>query len=450
MVSPGVVVGIRVVARMSSGPLPTASTEFGPARLDTAEQLVHTIDPHLNPVTFDNHAASRQNVSSTAPWIGRVQRRPRTAQRSGLRQAMKQGENQRCSSRRRVTLALIFCLVPLLARAEEPGRLGFAPRLDDVAAAIANLDATSEAASFSLGDRQLPRGGHLQGIQVRYDAVKNRHLVFLTHDSQTVGYLLVVEFAENFRQPGRVIAYQAFPSDGQSPPLRHAGGSQLVDDVLAVGLEDNQQKARSEIQFWNVVNPEKPTQLQHLTLARAGAAKDRTSGAVGLVRRDNDYVLAAANWDSRAIDFYLAADLPLSHPDCRFKPIARWQANSAETSSWRPDSILGTYQAVNLLGDERDRLFLMGLDTTSSGVNVVDIFAVRLDRPPGQILEKLSRKVLELPRENQFRFAGGIWVDRDQLAILSSQRNLGAETWIGIARRHQGAKTPVGQRESGH
>ncbi len=305
--------------------------------------------------------------------------------------------------------------------------------LADVVAAFEQVFSSSEAVSFALGKTTLPRGGHLQGIQVRFDAIKNRHLVYLTHDSETVAYLLVVEFVDDFTRPGRVVAYQEFPSDGGSPALRHAGGMQLVGDVLAVGLEDNQQKTRSEVQFWDVSNAEKPAQLKHLTIPRTGTAKDKTSGAVGILRREAGYVLAVANWDSRAIDFYLAPGASLSEPACRFKQLARWQVDSARTADWRPDATFGTYQAINLVADEQG-LFLLGLNTTSAGQDIVDLFSVRLDQPPDEMLQKLAQKELKLARENRFRFAGGIWVDRGRLAVLSSPRNLAPQTWIGIAR----------------
>ena len=63
----------------------------------------------------------------------------------------------------------------------------------------------------------------------------------------------------------------------QTPPLRHAGGMQLAGDVLAVGLEDNQQKTRSEIQFWDVADPARLVQLAHLTLRRDGDAERHDS-----------------------------------------------------------------------------------------------------------------------------------------------------------------------------
>ena len=150
-------------------------------------------------------------------------------------------------------------------------------------------------------------------------------------------------------------------------------------------------------------------------------------------------MLAVANWDSRAIDFYVSTARSLSDPTCRFKLQTHWQVDSAETSDWQPDRTFGTYQAVNLVFSARGELFLIGLNTTQTGRDIVDLFQVRLDSPPddvtpAKLLQKLAQKRLMLPRENRFRSGGGIWVDRGRLAILSSQHDLAPETWIGIAR----------------
>ena len=70
----------------------------------------------------------------------------------------------------------------------------------------------------------VPGGGHFQGIQLQFDAARNRYLAFLSHDSLTVAYLVVVEFSETLDRAGQLLAVHEFPTDGQTPPLRHAGG----------------------------------------------------------------------------------------------------------------------------------------------------------------------------------------------------------------------------------
>lgn len=153
-----------------------------------------------------------------------------------------------------------------------------------VPSAFSEVETDVQVLSFVAGDAPMPVGGHWQGVQMRHDPERDRHFAFLSHDSATTAYIYVVEFAASLTEPGRIIHRHEFPSDGKSPPLRHSGGIQLIDDVLLVGIEDNQQKTRSEVQFWDVSQPNKFRQLTHLTVQRTGPPKAQTAGAVGLVR----------------------------------------------------------------------------------------------------------------------------------------------------------------------
>jgi hypothetical protein len=307
---------------------------------------------------------------------------------------------------------------------------------DDTAllSAMEQLPSESQVLRFTLGQADLPRGGHLQGIQMRHDREHNRQLVFLSHDSLTVGYLLVVELPADAASPGRVTHLLTFPSDGSSPPLRHAGGIQIAGDILAVGLEDNQQKTRSEVQFWNVSTPNAPVQLKHLTVRRAGDPEDQTAGAVALLRREQDYVLAVGNWDSRAIDFYATNGKPLDDTACRFALRSRWTAADADRAAWRPDKESAAYQSVNLAAGASGETLLVGFGTTPAGPNVADVFAVDLQQPTKFILRKVARKVIAFPPGTSFRNAGSLSLEGGRPAILASPRNLSAETRLGIVR----------------
>jgi hypothetical protein len=267
---------------------------------------------------------------------------------------------------------------------------------------------------------------------MRFDAAHNRLLAYLSHDSATVGYLVAVEFPADLASAGRIVAVHTFPSDGRMPPLRHAGGIQLVDELLVVGLEDHQEKTRSEVQFWNAADPLKFVQLAQLTIRRQGAPKDKTAGAVGIVKRASDYLLAVANWDSRAIDFYASNGKPLADPGCRFAPLTRWQDAGADKSAWQPDQVFGRYQAVNLLADANRQIFLVGFPTAT--VDVVDLYAVDLEQQPARILRKLATKSMRLPRGSRFQFAAGISILPDGPAILASPPGISPQTTLGIAR----------------
>ncbi|MEX2112493.1 MAG: hypothetical protein WD845_04870 [Pirellulales bacterium] len=327
----------------------------------------------------------------------------------------------------------IYLLTASMVLAELVGPLAGEDKIQSFS--LADLPAAAQPLKFDLNGIAPPAGGHLQGIQMRFDSVTGRHLAFLSHDSLTVAFLLVVEFPGDLSQPGRAIHLHVFPSDGQSPPLRHAGGIQLCENVLAVGVEDNQQKTRSQVQFWDVSNPLAPRQREHLAIHRSGNPEDQTAGGVALARRKGDHVAAVANWDSRAIDFYVSNGKPLDDRACRFAMIARWTAAAADKSDWQPDSRCEPYQAVNLVATSDGVLRLVGFASTPSGQDVADVFAVDLDqRDTGRLLRKQARKIVTLTAGNHFRYAGGLWLDGNRPGVLSSQRNLAPPATLNLLR----------------
>ncbi len=308
------------------------------------------------------------------------------------------------------------------------------PMLSNVVAAFESLPTESRLLQFKPGNAAIPRGGHFQGIQMRFEADKSRNVAFLSHDSETIAYLVIAQLPAELNGNGRAIRVYALPSDGQSPPLRHGGGMQLVGDILAIGLEDNQQKTRSEIQFWNVANSDDVVQLKQLTIRRNGAPKDKTAGAVGLVQREQDHLLAVANWDSRAIDFHVSNSKPLNDPQCQFKFDVRWQVDVADKRGWKPDPSFGSYQSINLVSDTHRNLFLIGFQTDPGNKDVADLFSIDTKQGPDRLLQKLASKQIRLQGDNHFRFSGGAWIDQDLLGILSSERDFGSVVRINFVK----------------
>lgn len=313
--------------------------------------------------------------------------------------------------------------------------------LSDVPAALEKVSNLDGGLTFDCGPIKLPAGGHLQGVQIAMEDAPPGRQVLISHDSLSVAYLAVVEFLntelDNFAAGGKLVLIRQLPSDGQSPPLRHAGGFQFAGRVLAVGVEDNQEKKRSQIQFWSFDTRSQLDQLKHLTIARSSETpKVATAGAVGLVARKKDHLLAAGNWDCRAIDFYRSNGKPLTDFGCRFEHALQWQADAADTSDWKPDTIRGTYQSLNFVGDEAGGVFLLGFDTTPAGQDVIDLFEVDLARGAERALRKVARKAVSLEDGNHFRYAGGAAVRNGKLLILSGERNFrpAGETQLDVLR----------------
>jgi hypothetical protein len=328
-------------------------------------------------------------------------------------------------------VAALWMIVPCASAQDTTTREA---AIENIEAALRGLPENAESVKLSVGNLDVPPGGHLQGIQLRHDAMRDREIAFLSHDSQTLAYFVVAEFPPGLTAPGRVTHVHKFPSDGQAPPLRHAGGFQIAGDILAIGLEDNQLKTRSEVQFWNIADAAKPTQLGHLTIRRRGEPKEQTAGAVALAAQAKDHLVAVANWDSRAIDFYVSNGQPLADSTCRFTHLTQCRADAADSNAWRPDQKFGTYQAINFVTGGDNNLYLLAFNTEPAGTDVVDLFAVTIGEKPPRMLRKIASRPFKLAGGSHFRFAGGASILGGRLTILASPSQLTGEMQLSVAK----------------
>ncbi len=287
---------------------------------------------------------------------------------------------------------------------------------------------------FQRGDLDVPAGGHVQGVQLRYDAEHHRYLAFLSHDSVRQAYVVVVAFDESLTDAladeGHVLHVHRFP-EGR---LRHAGGIQLHGNILAVGLEDNRSRDRSEVQFWDTTNPAAWKPLAHLTIFRRGEPKDQTAGAVALTVAGESHLVAVANWDSEAIDFYRSDSKALNDPACRFRHMSRWTRQEAETSGWLPDSSFGRCQAINLFSDGDSGITLYGLHQDSGGRDVADRFRVNPDSSPNGILMKTASTICVFPADCHFKYGGGMSMQNGRPWILATPRALHNPALISVVK----------------
>lgn len=284
--------------------------------------------------------------------------------------------------------------------------------------------------SFACANLDVPVGGHVQGIQIRFDAEQHRYLAFLSHDSVQQAYVVVVAFDESLSIDGKVIHVHRF-AEGR---LRHAGGIQLHDNLLAVGLEDNRSKDRSEVQFWDTTDPADWDPLRHLTIARRGPSKEQTAGAVGFAALNDCYLVAVANWDSVAIDFYRSNTLEVTNPSCRFRQVTRWTQQDADRKDWKPNNDFGRCQAINLTVDGDSQITMYGFHQNRHGNDVADRFRVNLQRSPGQTLTRISSTICSFPGDCHFKYGGGISMQNGHSWILSTPRNLGDIGHIAVLK----------------
>jgi hypothetical protein len=309
------------------------------------------------------------------------------------------------------------------------------PTVANPVTAFAAIPRQARKIEFRTGSKLFPEGGHWQGIQSYYDNHLGKQVFFISRDSDTEAYFLVGAFPPGPKSFGEIHHVQFLPSDGKQPRLRHAGGIQLIGDYLVIGLEDDQEKRRSQIQFWDVSDPFNPGYRDLLTITREGSEpKKKTAGAVGIVQRQHDHLLVVANWDAADLDFYTSNGKRLGDDKCRFSFRFTWSSDTANKGVWEPDRNWGKYQSVNLIADSDHNIFLLGFNTNAHNKDFVDLFALDLSQDTHDRVRKVKNKNMVLKGGAHFRYSGGISIDSSsQLACFATERDIHGKTSVNVS-----------------
>jgi len=136
-------------------------------------------------------------------------------------------------------------------------------------------------------------GGHLQGVQVidRNGTEK----ILISGSSRTTAYILQADLPTKKIDTLINLMYE---------PYRHAGGIQVSEPFLAVGIEDNFIRKDSKICLYSYCDSNLYRAQANITIERKGEVERQTAGATGLLALDNEYLMVVSNWDSRNWDFY--------------------------------------------------------------------------------------------------------------------------------------------------
>ena len=132
--------------------------------------------------------------------------------------------------------------------------------------------------------------------------------------------------------------------------FNHAGGLQVIDDILVTGYErlENGASGTSKILFYDIRDVRNPRPLTHLTIARD--ASYSTAGAVALCPYQNVWLLLVANWDANRLDFYLSNMNDLRNPAARFpaSPNGCWSKSANGLGPGSIDQNWEAYQNINM------------------------------------------------------------------------------------------------------
>ncbi len=254
-------------------------------------------------------------------------------------------------------------------------------------------------------------GGHLQGIQLFYNG-KSKY-AFLSGSSSSYAYFSVVKLGDKIQ----VISV----NDLMNKPFKHAGGFQIYQNYLAVGIEDNQKKDKSKVCIYDISNPENPSVEPIAIIKREGKPKRSTAGCVGIAKYNDKALLAVGDWDTKNIDFYA----------CKFNEIEK--GGFEKIQSINTDKILKegwvdnnwhSYQNINLINFNND-LYLIGLGQNNAQEDIADIYRLNEKSPGNFNLIKLATKTFICKSESSFKAgAGVIWSETGEMQIISCGYNI--------------------------
>ncbi len=259
---------------------------------------------------------------------------------------------------------------------------------------------------------KIPSGGHLQGIQSISDST-----LIITASSGSFSYYLAAK-------PGATSNdWQISKLQKITPkPFRHAGGCQVNEGRLIVGVEDNVAKNKSEIIMISF-NDSLHEISRHIIAHRQGVVKRSTAGAVGFTKTKTAQTLVAVgDWDSRNIDFYISRNAA----DTLFDSLTTFHAPVSQ--KWC------SYQAINLLTDTAGNIYLIGFGLDGLN-NRADLFKVELDNNAAT-LNLISARNFKCRGEAGFRYGAGICVSGKQsLTIYTCARNVGRRLAVNIFKQ---------------
>ncbi len=261
-----------------------------------------------------------------------------------------------------------------------------------------------------------PKGGHIQGIQ----QLGKQHLV-ISGSSDDKAYFFIARMKGITRVKKRGIITKMIYINDDFPGMRHnhASGFQLANNLLAIGTEGGSDTIKSSIVFYDLTNPDEPRPL-NLKINR----QEDTAGAIGLINIGDKMILAVGGWDSDRIDFYVTntstfAPLPLD-----FKLVKTWRTENKNTAGWTNTS-WGSYQSLNFIKDEEDKLFLTGFYQNGNDAMIADLYQVHLENDPTTLLQKIDTKRLFTVEGVSFKNGAGLSTRNvpRKLNLLATERD---------------------------
>ena len=262
--------------------------------------------------------------------------------------------------------------------------VGFSQQVKDVPKAFESLGSEPEIIRLANEISVPSDGGHFQGVQVIYSDKKEKLLI--SGSSHTKAYVLQADLST--LKTDKLITLM-------EDPFRHAGGFQVSQNFLGVGIEDNLLKTFSKVCLFNYQDYHFYNAKPNLSIQREGAEKLQTAGAVGMVYLErNQYLMVVGNWDSRNWDFY-SIDPEANNQ----KRLLRFDV----PKDW------ADYQSINLMKDEK-AIYAIGFYRNQM-MGCADLILVSYLDKFEPIMKKVNTKTFNCKNGADFGSASGLQVD---------------------------------------
>jgi hypothetical protein len=289
-----------------------------------------------------------------------------------------------------------------------------------LASEFKNLDSKPEIISYSNTFEINNSGGHLQGIQ----SIQNNDGKYfvLSGSSDSYSYFAVVKRGDK----NEVISVNKLINK----PFKHAGGFQILQNYLAVGIEDNDAKDISKVCVYDISNPEKPAGKPVAVIERAGEPKRSTAGCVGITKHKDQILLAVGDWDTKNIDFYSCESAEF--PNAGFELFYSINTESISRENWIDDKWL-SYQNINLFSTVENELYLIGLGQNNKNENVADLYQLKDDGTGKFSITKTASKTLNCEKEVSFKAGASAVIDNNgRLAVVACGYNIEQTSYLNF------------------
>jgi hypothetical protein len=294
--------------------------------------------------------------------------------------------------------------------------------LNEIISGLDNISINPRQIAFRNSLMINNNGGHLQGIQrVRHQG-SDYYIVSGSSDQHS--YYSIIKAGEN----NLVISNNMI----LEKPFKHAGGFQICDPLMAVGVEDNEAKDKSKVFIFQLDSPERPPEKPLAIIDRLGTEKRASAGCIGIAQIRDKVLIVVGDWDTIHLDFYVIDRAKLGLDPNALELEYTINTGKTDKKNWIDTSWLA-YQNINIITPTPDLLLLAGMATNKNDEDILDLYQISTQDLETFRLTKVYTKNFGSNAQTRFRWGAGIHMTEDgSFQVLSTQENISEQSIINL------------------